>query len=138
MSDDQLETVLAAQPWRLLCALDESVPRAADPILPADNRLDSEAHVTLCHELDNAILPGLAADGFVEFVSSDRTVWRGPNFEIVRPLFDRSPEQLRHLDAGPFAYDEDSETVRYDPEQPVEPLAAALADERDDTDVRRT
>lgn len=130
MSDDRLGQILSAQPWRLLCALHEETPRPADPILRAEERLDGEAHVTLCYELHHVVLPGLAADGVVTFDSEEGTVGRGPQFEIVRPLLSRPPTALRRLDAGPFSYDETTGTVRYDPGVPLEQLSMALDDER--------
>jgi hypothetical protein len=126
MSDGQLGPVLSAQPWRILCALREDSPRDADPVLRADEQLDGEAYETLWYELHHIVLPELAADGLVEFVSAEEQVWRGPQFETVRPLLDSPPEELPALDAGPFAYVEQSGMVRYYPEDPVENVAALL------------
>ncbi len=131
MSEDRLEPILSAQPWRLLCALREETPREAEPILRADERLDAEARETLLYELHHTLLPELAADGLVEFVDTGELVWQGPRFETLRPLLERPQEPLGDLDAGPFAYDDDTETVRYDPEESVEQLLASLADEHE-------
>jgi hypothetical protein len=126
MSDDPPERILAAQPWRLLCALHEESPRDAGPVLRADERLDGQARETLLYELHHVLLPELAADGFVELDRTTETVRPGPRFELLGPLLDRPPAELRGLDAGPFTYDDDTEIVQYDPDGDIEQLASSL------------
>lgn len=127
----ETQPVLAAQPWRLLCALSEDTPQDADPVLRPDERLDADAYATLCYELHHTVLPELAADGFVELDSAEETLWRGPRFETVRPLLDRPRGDLRELTGGPFIYDDDTDIIRYDPDASIEVLLAFLAAERD-------
>jgi hypothetical protein len=126
MTDDQLGVVLAAQPWRTLCALRETTGRDADPILGDDEQLDDEDYETLTYELHHAILPALADDGFVTFDREADKLTRGPAFLTVRPLLDYSTGRLETVDAGPFVYDEQIGTVRYDPDtdRPGERVAA--------------
>lgn len=128
MNESGFGPILSAQPWRLLCSLHTETPQDAEVALRAGERLDGKAHSTLRYKLHNTLLPELAADGLVEFVSAEETVWRGPRFATIRPLLERPEEQLQGLDAGPFAYDDSSDTVRYDPDVPIEQLMTALAD----------
>lgn len=120
MTEDQFRTVLAAQPWRILTALERKSPLAAEPVLNADERLDGESRVTLIQELHGAVLPQLAADGTVEFDRESESLRRGPQFDTLGPLLERPPEELRGLTAGPFVYDEKREIVRYDPDRSLE------------------
>lgn len=124
--------MLTAQPWRILRALRAANPQSADPVLRSDESLDGEAYGSVCYELYHVLLPELADDGFLVFDRENDELRRGPAFETVRPLLDRPTEELRGLDAGPFVYDDG--TVRYRPDEPVEALAAFVADDgaRDD------
>ena len=127
MSNRTVEQVLTAQPWRILRALRAANPQSADPVLRSDESLDSEAYESVCYELYHVLLPELADDGFLIFDRGNDELRRGPAFETVRPLLDRPTEELRGLDAGPFVYDDG--TVRYHPDEPVEALAAFVADD---------
>ncbi|ERH08429.1 MAG: hypothetical protein J07HX64_00170 [halophilic archaeon J07HX64] len=126
MSDETVEQVLTAQPWRILRALRAESPRTADPVLRSDENLDGRAYESVCYELYHVLLPGLADDGFVIFDRGSNELRRGLAFETVRPLLDCPTEELRGLDAGPFVYDDG--LVRYRSDEPVEALAAAVAD----------
>jgi hypothetical protein len=126
MSDETVEQVLTAQPWRILRALRTENPRTADPVLRSDETLDGEAYESVCYELYHVLLPELADDGFVIFDRESDELRRGPAFETVRPLLDRPTDELRELDAGPFVYDDS--IVCYRPGESVEALTAGVAD----------
>lgn len=86
--EDQVESVLSAQGWRVLCALLDDVSRDADPILEPDEMLDCEEYVTVCYELHHVILSELEDEGLVEFNRCDDHVRRGPEFDEVRPFLE--------------------------------------------------
>lgn len=90
--EDQVESVLSAQGWRVLCALLDDVSRDADPILEPDEMLDCEEYVTVCYELHHVILPGLATAGLVEFDRLKDQVTRGVRFDEIRPYYEHVDE----------------------------------------------
>jgi hypothetical protein len=88
--DERLETVLAAQPARILRALSEEERRDADPVVRRDEPIDAEASVTLCYELHHVVLPGLEAAGLVEFDRRGDEVRRGERYDQWRTVLDRA------------------------------------------------
>lgn len=94
MNDDyrngrRVESVLSAQPQRVLRALLEDSARPADPILREGETLDSQEHLTVCYELHHVLLPELADEKFVEFDRSEDEVRRGTRFGEVRRFLER-------------------------------------------------
>lgn len=85
MYDTPYSRLLATQKRRFLHALATDDPVAADPIVHADERVDSERYEDLCYELHHVILPELAAAGLVEFDRAADEVARGPEFDPAWP-----------------------------------------------------
>lgn len=90
----QVESVLSAQPRRVLRALLEDDSRPADPILRDGETLDSEDHLTVCYELHHLLLPALANERLVEFDMSEDEVRRGTGFEEVRQYLEQIDDEI--------------------------------------------
>lgn len=78
------ETVLQAQPQRIIATLEEEESLDATPVLHADEDLTTEEYVTLVYELHHVHLPALVDTGLVAFDPQADTVRRGPRFDENR------------------------------------------------------
>ena len=83
-TSDRIERVLAAQQWRVICALLKDGSRPADPILHDGEILGPEGCLTVCYEFHHVLLPELSDAGLVEFDRSEDKVRRGENFDETR------------------------------------------------------
>ena len=73
-----------AQKRRVLAALLETESLDATPAVRDDEVTTGEEYETLVYELQNRLLPELAAAGFVEFDRQVERVTRGPRFDEAR------------------------------------------------------
>jgi len=88
-SASRIESVMSAQPRRILRALLTDASMEAEPVLWRNETLGCEEHVTLLYELHHVILPELEENGLVEFDRHDEQVRRGPRFNAIRPALEQ-------------------------------------------------
>lgn len=91
MGDDscngnQLSSVLSAQQKRVLRALMNETELAPDPILHEGEMLNPDDYLIVIYELHHVLLPALEERQLITFDRSNKTIYRGPRFDDIRPL----------------------------------------------------
>lgn len=100
MNDGLLESVLSAQPRRVVRALRDHESRDAGPILRRDETLECGEYVTLVYELHHVLLPALEDDGLVEFDRRRDAVTRGSKFDEKSQAIDQTDDERGVLRDG--------------------------------------